>query len=301
VRRSPQPPNKARRSAGERTKAAHTTSRGPAGAGAGEHRAGERRAEEHRAEERRAGGEIVYGLRAGLALLAARPDAVLRVAHARELLHGELEPALRTLDRSISVRVLGDGELARAAGASTHEGLVIEARPRVWATPAALTERLVSHGGAAIALDRVRNPYNVGAILRTAAFFGLDGAILGAIAPHPALAPDAVRVAEGGAERIPLSRTTDIADTLSRMRARGVRVIGADGRGTASAIGFSYGRPVVLVVGHEREGISDRARAQCDAIVAITGTGAIESLNVAVAAGLIIGEIVRAAAPSPRR
>jgi tRNA G18 (ribose-2'-O)-methylase SpoU len=100
-------------------------------------------------------------------------------------------------------------------------------------------------------------------------------------------------VAEGGAEHLCLSRTTDLADTLRRLRARGVKVIGADGAAEASALGFAFSRPAVLVFGHEREGMGPRVRAQCDAVVAIRGTGAVESLNVAVAAGVMIAELTR--------
>ena len=152
---------------------------------------------------------------------------------------------------------------------------------------------LVDRKGVAIALDRVRNPYNVGAILRSAAFFGLDAVLLGTPAPDPGLAPMAVRVAEGGAENVALARTTDLADTLSRLRARGVAIVGADGRADRSAIGFPFKRPAMLVMGNEREGLGDRVRAQCDAIVSIPGTGAVESLNVAVATGVLIAEMVR--------
>ena len=139
----------------------------------------------------------------------------------------------------------------------------------------------------------MRNPYNVGAILRSAAFFGVEAALLGTPAPHPGLPPTAVRVAEGGAEHVALARTTDLADTLARVKARGVRVVGADGHAPTSAAGFAFGRPVVLVLGNEREGLGDRARAQCDALVAVRGTGAVESLNVAVAAGVLLAEIAR--------
>jgi tRNA G18 (ribose-2'-O)-methylase SpoU len=100
-------------------------------------------------------------------------------------------------------------------------------------------------------------------------------------------------VAEGGAEAITLSRTTDLADTLQRLRARGVQVVGADGAARTSALGFAFARPCVLVLGHEREGVSERVRAQCDALVAIPGSGSVESLNVAVAAGVLVSELVR--------
>jgi TrmH RNA methyltransferase len=147
--------------------------------------------------------------------------------------------------------------------------------------------------GAAVALDRVRNPYNVGAVMRTAAFFGLDGALLGAPAPHPGLAPTAVRVAEGGTEQLKLARTTDLATTLARLRARGVVAIGADSSATTSAIGFVFPRSTILVMGNEREGLGDRVRAECAGLVAIPRGGAVESLNVAVAAGILIAEMVR--------
>src|SRR5262249_2112217 len=146
-------------------------------------------------------------------------------------------------------------------------------------------------------------PYNVGAILRTAAFFGIDAALLGAPAPHPALAPDAVRVAEGGAEHVRLCRTTDLADTVARLRTRGVRIVGAESNAPNEAIGSAYARarPSLLVVGHEREGLSERVRAQCDALVTIHGSGAIESLNVGVATALLVSELVRGTRPPASR
>jgi len=242
---------------------------------------------------------VTYGLRAGLALIAARPGDVLRVAYAREV-RGELDEALGAAGaRHVPCADAPPAELARLAQSQNHEGLCVLARPRRWAGPADVADLLVSRSGTAIALDRVRNPYNVGAILRTAAFFGVDAVLLGAIAPHPALAPDAVRVAEGGAERVVLSRTTDLAETLSRLRARGVVVAGADGHADRSAIGHRFARPAVVVVGHEREGLSPRVRAQCNVIVAIPGTGAVESLNVAVAAGVLMVELLRSSSPAP--
>ncbi len=188
---------------------------------------------------------------------------------------------------------VGEPELQRLGDSSHNEGLCVVARPRKWLPAHDLGETLARARGVAVALDRVRNPYNVGAILRSAAFFGLDAALLGAPSPHPGLPPTAVRVAEGGAEQLALSRTTDLADTLARLRARGARVFGADARAPTSAFECSFGRPAILVVGNEREGLGERVRAQCDALVRIPGSGAVESLNVAVAAGVLLGQMAR--------
>jgi TrmH RNA methyltransferase len=235
----------------------------------------------------------VYGLRAGLSVFARRRDDIVRIAYGRGVEAEVAELVRWAASARVPCHELPGGEIERLAQSTHHEDLCVLARPRRWVPAADLAERLAREHGAAVALDRVRNPYNVGAILRSAAFFGVDAALLGAPAPHPALAPDAVRVAEGGAESLALSRTTDLAETLARLRARGVRVVGADGAAPASAIGFAFARPAVLVLGHEREGMSERVRAQCDAIVAIPGTGAVESLNVAVAAGVLIAELMR--------
>ncbi|HEX3345562.1 MAG TPA: RNA methyltransferase, partial [Polyangiaceae bacterium] len=239
--------------------------------------------------------ETTHGLRAGIAVVARRPDDVLRVAFTREV-RGELGDVVRACAaRRIPCEEASGAELERIAESAQHEGLCVSARARRWLSTGELADVVAGGKGTALALDRVRNPYNVGAILRSAAFFGVDAMLLGTPAPHPGLAPTAVRVAEGGAEHVRLARTTDLADTLARLRGRGVRVVGADGGATTGAAGFSFGRPVVLVVGNEREGLGERVRAQCDAVVGVRGTGSIESLNVAVASGVLVAEMTRRA------
>lgn len=242
----------------------------------------------------RAETEILYGLRACLAVCATRPADVLRLAYSGEVEREVAEATRELTKRRVPCRALPPRELDRIAGSSHHEGLVVEARARRWASMNELADLLVKKRATAIALDRVRNPYNVGAILRSAAFFGIDAVLLGAPAPHPGLDPNAVRVAEGGAEHVVVSRTTDLADTLKRLRARGVRIFGADGHADRDALAEPFGRPAILVMGNEREGLGPRVRAECDAIVAIRGSGAVESLNVAVAAGVLIAHLARA-------
>ncbi len=238
--------------------------------------------------------ETLFGLRAVLAIFARRADDMLRLAYSAEVRAqtGELVKWARA--RGIPCDERTDVDLARIADSPMHEGLCVEVRARHWTPPAELADALMHERGIAVALDRVRNPYNVGSILRSAAFFGIDAAIVGASAPHSALAPTAVRVAEGGAEQLRLARTTDLADTLTRLRARGVRVVGGESSAPTNYAGFAFARPTVLVLGHEREGLSERVRSQCDARVAIRGRGAVESLNVSVAAAVLMAECVRA-------
>jgi TrmH RNA methyltransferase len=237
--------------------------------------------------------ETVHGLRAALAVFARRRDDVLRVAYARSVRGDVGEFGRWAESRRLPFVETTDAELDRLAESTHHEGLCVVARPRRWLSTQELTEALARNRGLAIALDRVRNPYNVGAILRSAAFLGLDAALLGAPAPHPALAPAAVRVAEGAAEHIDLARTTDLGETLGRLRSHGIQIVGADGSSPTSAIGFAFRRPALLVVGHEREGLGDRVRGRCDSVVSIPGSGRVESLNVAVAAGILMAQMKR--------
>lgn len=235
--------------------------------------------------------EIIYGLHAGLSVFQCRPGQIVRVAYASE--HKKiLAPLIRfAAEHRIPCSEMDLNSIEHIANTKNNEGLCMEVAARRFASPAELAEALKQGRGIALALDRVRNPYNIGAILRSAAFFGIDAVLLGAPAPHPALPADSVRVAEGGAEHLLLSRTTDLADTLSRLRTQHICVVGADARATSAYNSFQFKKPTIAVLGHEREGLSDRVREQCDALISIPGAGPVESLNVAVAAGILTAQM----------
>ncbi len=242
----------------------------------------------------------MYGLRACLAVYRRRPHDIRRLAFAREL-RDELDDLPEwAASARIDWREEPASELDRLAQSSQHEGVVLLTAPRRWLKPKDLTSLLLERRGVAIALDRVRNPQNIGAVLRSAAFFGVDAALLGAPAPDPGLSPFAVRVAEGGAEHVELSRTTDLAQTLASLRSRGVRIIGGDSHADTSLTELEPARPCVVVFGHEREGLGSRIRAECDQLVEIQGTGAVESLNVGVAAGIFIARLIPRPSTAPR-
>jgi TrmH RNA methyltransferase len=244
--------------------------------------------------EKRAGEppEVVQGLRAGLAVFARRRDDIQRVAYCRGVRRDIDELVKWSAARGLSCVETSEREMDRLVNSASHEGLLVTCQARRWGSVQDVAGALTRSKGTAVALERVRNPYNVGAILRSAAFFGVDAALLGAPAPHPGLPPIAVRVAEGGIEHLLLARTTDLAETLSRLRALGVMVVGAEAGAKVSVFGFSFARPVILVVGHEREGLGERVRARCDALVSIPGHGKVESLNVSVAAGVFIAQML---------
>src|SRR5262249_38220969 len=113
--------------------------------------------------------ELTYGLRAGLALLARRAPDVTRVFFAKTAARAIEAPLKLLRARGVPCEFASDRDLERVARTVQHEGLCVEAVTRAWLTPQELADRLAHMRGAAIALDRVRNSYNVGAILRSAA------------------------------------------------------------------------------------------------------------------------------------
>jgi TrmH RNA methyltransferase len=239
-----------------------------------------------RASAKRDPVERVYGLSAALAAFETRPDHVVNIAYslqARRALGPMLREAAR---RRIAYREVSDEELGRMSGSLHHEGVCMLIRRAKAPSFPELSERTTPRG-LIIALDHVGNPHNTGAILRTAAFFGARGLVIGGDA-RDSLTPAALRIAEGGAEHVPITHCEDVTAALKGLRAHGLTIVGADSTAKPTTAELDWPARCVIVLGHEREGLSPAARKQCDLRVRIAGTGAIDSLNVSVAAGVLI-------------
>ena len=184
-------------------------------------------------------------------------------------------------------RQVDAAELARIAGTMSHGGAVAIARPRplIDFDPKAVPE-WARDGKPLLILDGVGNPHNLGAIARSAAFFGLDRLVL-ADRPDQALPSDAAyRVAEGGLEHLVLYRAP-LPAALRDLRGT-YRVLGtlpAEGSPLASR---AADRPVALILGNEETGLDRATLAACDEVVTIPGSGHVQSLNVASAAAILI-------------
>lgn len=228
---------------------------------------------------------VIFGLRAALAVGEHRPEAIRRVFHdeARRKAVGPLLKA--TAARRRPYREVEPDELRRIAGTVHHEGVAVVCAPLPTHRPEALLRDLPADA-VLLALDDVDNPHNHGAILRSAAWFGAAGVLLGGV--DGPLNPAAIRVAQGGAEVVPVAGTTDLAGALRALAHRGVAVIGADQRAKQRLLDAPLPRPVCVVLGNEARGLSPAVRAACTGAVRIAGTPAVESLNVAVSAGILL-------------
>ena len=142
-----------------------------------------------------------------------------------------------------------------------------------------------------LALDAVNDPGNVGSIIRTADWFGLSGVIIGENSVE--LYNDKVlRATMGSIFHLPIISTGNLAQEIESLKNMGATVFGADVRGEFYHKQIQYPTPELLIVGNESHGISDDLLDLCDYRIKIPARGKAESLNVAIAAGIILNEMV---------
>jgi 23S rRNA (guanosine2251-2'-O)-methyltransferase len=172
-----------------------------------------------------------------------------------------------------------------------HQGIVALTTPRPLRTEAHLDE--LADARVVLALDQISDPQNLGTILRSAAFFGVD-ALLVMKNRAAEVSPLVARVAVGGAELVPIFRVTNLARSLEILKGLGFWIYGLDERGDASLAQTEFDEKTVLVVGAEGEGLRHRTKQLCDALVRIPGGRAgLESLNAGVATAVALAEVFR--------
>lgn len=236
-----------------------------------------------RAEEVR-----LYGLNAVRAVFERRPQAI-RKLYLAEARIPALKPLLVWCVRQrVGYRVVDTQDLDRLAGSTHHEGVVADVLRSAPLPLQAWLQALPDGPALAIWLDGVGNPHNFGAILRSAAHFG--AAVL--LPPQSALAVSgaAARVAEGGAEAVPLVRLDEVAVALARLRRAGFSLAATVVREGADLFATPLPARLVYVMGAEGEGMDPALAAACDLRLSIPGTGAVESLNVAAATAVFLAQ-----------
>ncbi|MBH3138640.1 tRNA/rRNA methyltransferase [Serratia marcescens] len=235
-----------------------------------------------RAEETR-----VYGENACQALFASRPEAIVRAWFVQSVTP-RFREALRWMAANRKAyHVVDEEELAKTSGTEHHGGVCFLIKKRQ-GLDAQTYLKSAPATDCVLALEEVGNPHNLGAIVRSCAHFGVNGVLL----QDPALLESgaAVRTAEGGAEHIKAINADDFLSVLDTFRKAGYTIVTTSShKGTALAQAKLPAK-MVLVLGQERDGLSDSAWQQGDMNVSIGGTGKVESLNVSVATGILLAD-----------
>ncbi|MGY1408557.1 TrmH family RNA methyltransferase [Luteimonas sp. A611] len=232
----------------------------------------------------------LHGLNAVRAVFARRPQAIRKLYLSPDRM-GQLQPLLKwCVANRIGYRVVEDEDELRRLSASTHhEGVVADVLRESQLALSDWLAALPAGPCCALWLDGVGNPHNLGAILRSSAHFGVSALLL----PEDAsltLSGAAARVAEGGAEIVPLVRPGAADEAMAQLRAAGFVLAATVVRDGEDLFKAALPPRVVYVIGAEGAGMGDALAAACDLRLSIPGTGAVESLNVAAATAVLLAQ-----------
>ena len=238
--------------------------------------------------------ETIYGLHAVRSMLTRHPQRVraVRVMESRDDPRArEIEDLARRSGRP--VQRIEARAFRQALGEVAHQGVAADVEPLPpWTEDDLLTALQTAKDPLVLALDGVQDPHNLGACLRTADACGA----LAVVVPKDRAAQlnaTARKVAVGAAETTPVVSVTNLARALKLLKEAGLWVVGADAEAPKLAHEVDLCGGTVLVLGAEGSGLRQLTRQTCDLMVRLPQMGAVESLNVSVAAGMLLYEAVR--------
>ena len=235
----------------------------------------------------------IYGINTVGEALKARGRAFEWVGVAKERHDLRLQRVIEDCRRQgVAVRFLGRAELDRMAGNNGHQGVVAVTSAKHYADLDDVLAAKRSGFALVVVLDGVEDPHNLGAILRTADAAGADGVVI----PERRAAgvtETVAKVSAGASEYLPIAKVTNIARTLEDLKSKNLWTVGLDERGAQTYDSLDYKMDCAIVLGAEGKGLHDLVRKRCDFLVSIPMLGKVPSLNVSVAAAVVLYEVVR--------
>ncbi len=229
---------------------------------------------------------VVEALKAGgrsfdyIAIMAGRRDARAQLIH----------EAAR--DAGVAVRQVSRDQLARLANTQSHQGVVAITSEKQYSDLDDIVGAKRGEHNFLLVLDGVEDPHNLGAIIRTADAAGADGVVIPERrAVH--VTGTVAKASAGASEYLPIARVTNINRTLEELKEKNIWTIGLDERADKSYDQIDYNMDFALVLGAEGGGLHEQVRRKCDFLISIPMLGQVPSLNVSVAAAVVMYEAVR--------
>jgi len=237
---------------------------------------------------------IIYGINSVTEALKSRGRAFEWVGMAKERHDLRLQRLIEDCRKiGVPVRFLQRAELDRMAGLGVgHQGVVAVTSAKQYNE---LEDVIASKRGdysLIVVLDGVEDPHNLGAILRTADAAGANGVVI----PErraAAVTGTVTKASAGASEHLPIAKVTNIARTVEELKESNVWTVGLDERGSQTYDQIDYKMDCAIVLGGEGKGLHDLVKKKCDFLVSIPMLGKVPSLNVSVAAGIVLYEVVR--------
>ena len=236
---------------------------------------------------------FIYGINAVSEALKSRGRAFQWVGVAKERHDLRLQHVVEDCRKiGIAVRFLPRQELDRMAGNGAHQGVVAVTSAKQYNDLDDVVAVKRGQYSLIVVLDGVEDPHNLGAVLRTADAAGADGVVI----PERRAAGVTAIVAKssaGASEHLPIARVNNIARTLEELKSKNLWIVGLDERAQQTYDALDYNMDCAIVLGAEGKGVHELVRRKCDFLVSIPMLGKVPSLNVSVAAAVVLYEIVR--------
>jgi 23S rRNA (guanosine2251-2'-O)-methyltransferase len=236
---------------------------------------------------------FIYGINAVTESLKARGRSFAWVGVAKERhdlrLHRVVDECRR---QGVAVRFVSRPELDRMAGNNAHQGVVAVTSAKQYNDLDDVVAAKRGQFSLVVVLDGVEDPHNLGAILRTADAAGADGFVI----PERRAAgvtPTVTKASAGASEHLPIAKVTNIGRTLEELKSKNLWIVGLDERAPQNYDSLDYKMDCAIVLGAEGKGVHELVRKKCDFLISIPMLGKVSSLNVSVAAGVMLYEIVR--------
>ncbi len=237
----------------------------------------------------------IYGIHAVQAALDYSADKIVSAWVDPQRQDKRLQQLLAGLQRCrIKIQKTDRKKLDSLSGGNNHQGIVVAVQLPSVLSEADLKQKIQTLDETAffLVLDQVQDPHNLGACLRTADATGVHGIII----PKDnsaSITPTVCKVASGAAETVPVYQVVNLARTLRWLKQQQIWVVGSSGHTEQSLFELDLTMPVALVMGTEGTGMRQLTSRQCDFQVMIPMKGTVESLNVSVAAGVMMYEVMR--------
>jgi 23S rRNA (guanosine2251-2'-O)-methyltransferase len=242
----------------------------------------------------RASSEMVAGRNAVVEALRADIPVTTMYVAGRVDADDRVREALKIAgERGIPVLETPRGELDRLTDDAVHQGLAIQVPPYEYAHPSDFVDPETPGIPLVVALDGITDPRNLGAIIRSVAAFGGHGVVVPA-RRSVGMTASAWKTSAGAAARVPVAQVSNLNNALKDFKKAGFFVIGLDMDGDVELPELELAsEPLVVVVGSEGKGLSRLTSENCDQIVSIPMSSAVESLNAGIAAGVTLYEVAR--------
>ncbi|HLJ29569.1 MAG TPA: 23S rRNA (guanosine(2251)-2'-O)-methyltransferase RlmB [Candidatus Angelobacter sp.] len=236
---------------------------------------------------------LIYGIHAVEEALAARGRGFEYVAVAAGRGDTRLQKIAQLCRTAgVPVRIMPRDQLTRLANTGSHQGVVAVTAEKQYEDLDDLLKNKRGQFNFLLVLDGVEDPHNLGAIIRTAEGAGADGIVI----PErraTGVTATVVKTSAGASEYLPLAKVTNISRSIEELKSHNIWTVGLDERGNQLYDQLDYKMDCAIVLGAEGRGLHQHVRDKCDYLVSIPMLGKVASLNVSVAAAVVIYEVAR--------